>query len=74
MDRLGYRKFAVQGGDVGAIVGPEMGRLAPEKFIGLHLNAATMGFIPMGPVSEADLATFSPAEKARLGCSRSSCR
>ena len=67
MDRLGYRKFAVQGGDVGAIIGPEMGRLAPEKFIGLHLNAATMGFIPMGPVSEADLATFSPAEKARLG-------
>ena len=67
MDRLGYQKFAVQGGDVGAIVGPEMGRLAPDKFIGIHINAATMGFIPMGPVSEADLATFTPAEKARLG-------
>jgi epoxide hydrolase len=66
MDRLGYDKFAVQGGDVGAILGPEMGRLAPEKFIGLHLNAATMGFIPMGPVNEADLATFTPAEKQRL--------
>jgi epoxide hydrolase len=66
MDRLGYDKFAVQGGDAGAIIGPEMGRLAPEKFIGLHLNAATMGFIPMGPVDEADLATFTPAEKKRL--------
>ena len=66
MDRLGYDKFAVQGGDVGAILGPEMGRLAPEKLIGLHLNAATMGFIPMGPVEEADLATFTPAEKKRL--------
>ena len=66
MGRLGYDKFAMQGGDVGAILGPEMGRLAPEKFIGLHLNAATMGFIPMGPVDEADLAKFTPAEKKRL--------
>ena len=66
MDRLGYDKFAVQGGDAGAIIGPEMGRLAPEKFIGLHLNAATMGFIPMGPVDEVDLAKFTPAEKKRL--------
>lgn len=66
MDRLGYDRFAVQGGDAGAIIGPEMGRLAPEKFIGLHLNAATMGFFPMGPVDEADLATFTPAEKKRL--------
>ena len=66
MHRLGYDKFAMQGGDVGAILGPEMGRLAPEKFIGLHLNAATMGFIPMGPVDEADLAEFTPAEKKRL--------
>ena len=66
MDRLGYDKFAVQGGDAGAIIGPEMGRLAPEKFIGLHLNAATMGFMPMGPVDDADLATFTPAEKQRL--------
>jgi pimeloyl-ACP methyl ester carboxylesterase len=66
MGRLGYDKFAVQGGDIGAILGPEMGRLAPEKFIGLHLNAATMGFIPMGPVDEADLAKFTPAEKKRL--------
>lgn len=66
MDRLGYDKFAVQGGDAGAIIGPEMGRLSPDKFIGLHLNAATMGFFPMGPVDEADLATFTPAEKKRL--------
>jgi epoxide hydrolase len=66
MDRLGYDKFALQGGDAGAVIGPDMARLAPEKFIGLHLNAATMGFIPMGPVDEAELATFTPAEKKRL--------
>ena len=66
MGRLGYRKFALQGGDAGAIIGPEMGRLAPDKILGIHLNAATVGFIPMGPVSEADAASFSAAEKKRL--------
>jgi pimeloyl-ACP methyl ester carboxylesterase len=66
MRRLGYDKFALQGGDAGAVIGPDMARLAPEKFIGLHLNAATMGFIPLGPVDEAELATFTPAEKKRL--------
>jgi epoxide hydrolase len=66
MDRLGYDKFALQGGDAGAVIGPDIGRLAPEKFIGMHLNAATIGFFPMGPVDEADLATFTPAEKKRL--------
>src|SRR4030095_13740539 len=60
MDRLGYAKFAVQGGDAGAIIGPEMGRLAPEKFIGLHLNAATMGFFPMGPLGDNDLREICP--------------
>lgn len=66
MDALGYETFAIQGGDAGAIIGPEMGRMAPDKISALHLNAATMGFIPMGPVDEKDLATFTPAEKKRL--------
>ncbi len=66
MDALGYEKFAIQGGDAGAIIGPEMARIAPDKITALHLNAATMGFIPMGPVDEKDIATFTPAEKKRL--------
>jgi len=66
MDRLGYKKFAVQGGDAGAIIGPEIGRLAPDKLLGIHLNAATIGFMPMGPVSEEEAATLTPAEKQRL--------
>jgi pimeloyl-ACP methyl ester carboxylesterase len=66
MGRLGYPKFALQGGDAGAIIGPEMGRLAPDKVLAIHLNAATLGFIPMGPVSEEDMATLTAAEKARL--------
>ena len=66
MGRLGYGRFAIQGGDAGAIIGPEIGRLAPEKVTAIHLNAATIGFMPMGPVSDADAATFTPAEKKRL--------
>lgn len=66
MSRLGYRRFGVQGGDAGAIIGPEIGRLAPERVIGVHLNAATMGFIPFGPVSPEEIATFTESEKVRL--------
>lgn len=66
MDRLGYKKFGVQGGDAGAILGPEMARIAPEKFIGVHVNAATMGFMPMGPIDEAISAKFTDAEKERV--------
>lgn len=66
MGRLGYQRFGVQGGDAGAIIGPEIGRLAPEQVIGVHLNAATMGFIPFGPVSPEEIATFTDSEKVRL--------
>lgn len=65
MDDLGYASFGVQGGDAGAIIGPEIARLAPKKVIGVHVNAATMGFIPMGPIDPNDLATFTDAEKIR---------
>jgi len=66
MTRLGYQRFGVQGGDAGAIIGPEIGRLAPEKVIGVHVNAATMGFIPMGPISPEDIASFNDREKTRV--------
>ncbi|MCH5584524.1 epoxide hydrolase [Shimazuella sp. AN120528] len=66
MERLGYEKYGVQGADAGAIIGPELARLAPEKVIGLHVNAATMGFIPMGPIDPSDMETLSEMEKGRL--------
>ena len=47
MAKLGYEKYGVQGGDAGAVIAPSMGRQAPENIIGIHLNAATMGFIPL---------------------------
>ena len=66
MHRLGYERYGAQGGDYGAFVGPDLGRVDPEHVIGIHLNAATMGFIPFGDVPEEDQATFTPVERERL--------
>jgi pimeloyl-ACP methyl ester carboxylesterase len=66
MRRLGYERYGAQGGDYGAFVGPDLGRVDPEHVIGIHVNAATMGFIPFGEVPEEDQATFTPVEKACL--------
>jgi pimeloyl-ACP methyl ester carboxylesterase len=66
MDRLEYSRYGAQGGDWGAFVTPELGRAAPDRVVGVHVNAATMGFIPFGPVDPGELATFTEVEQARL--------
>lgn len=66
MTRLDYSRFGVQGGDAGAIIAPEIARLVPERVIGVQVNAATLGFIPMGPIAPEEVDTFSDAEKVRL--------
>jgi len=38
MDRLGYKRYVAQGGDVGATVADAMGRQAPKGLAGIHLN------------------------------------
>jgi pimeloyl-ACP methyl ester carboxylesterase len=38
MDRLGYSRYGIQGGDWGAAIALEMARQAPSHVIGLHLN------------------------------------
>jgi pimeloyl-ACP methyl ester carboxylesterase len=38
MSVLGYRRFAVQGGDWGASVASRLGYAQPDKLIGIHLN------------------------------------
>jgi pimeloyl-ACP methyl ester carboxylesterase len=38
MDRLGYDRYGVQGGDWGAIVSYNMAELRPDHVIGLHVN------------------------------------
>ncbi|MFL5269056.1 MAG: epoxide hydrolase family protein [Stellaceae bacterium] len=38
VERLGYPRFAVQGGDWGAITAARLGYAHPEKLIGIHVN------------------------------------
>lgn len=67
MRRLGYDRYGAQGGDYGALVAPDLGRVDPEHVLGVHVNAATVGFIPFGDIPEAELATFSEVEVQRAG-------
>lgn len=66
MKRLGYERYGAQGGDWGAFVSPELGRIDADHVAGVHVNSATVGFIPFGPVGPEELETFTPAEKVRL--------
>ncbi|ADJ44969.1 microsomal epoxide hydrolase [Amycolatopsis mediterranei S699] len=60
MHRLGYDRYGAQGGDTGAVVGPGLGRLAPDKVVGVHAN----GLAAFG--APADDVELTEAEKARL--------
>ncbi|MFD0363041.1 epoxide hydrolase family protein [Nocardia sp. GCM10030253] len=68
MARLGYEKFAAQGGDIGAGVTGRLGGLLPERVIGTHVNSdqGSLGLageqfpIPDG-LSEDELAVIEAA-------------
>ncbi|MER6087387.1 epoxide hydrolase family protein [Streptomyces bluensis] len=64
MQRLGYRRYGTQGGDWGAAISRELGRIRPDHVIGVHLNllpdsAAT------APPGEEELASLNPQERER---------
>ena len=67
MARLGYDRYGAQGGDYGAIISPAIGRADADHVVGVHVNAATGGFISFAPPSDDELAGLSDLEKARLG-------
>ena len=62
MARLGYGRYGVQGGDVGAFEAPLMGQLDPEHIIGVHVNALVT--FPSG--DPAELEGLTAAEQERL--------
>lgn len=64
MTRLGYQQFGIQGGDLGAIIAPVVGRRFPERVVGIHANAATQGFVVTG-ASEEDLAAMNERDRTR---------
>ncbi len=66
MARLGYTRYGAQGGDFGALIAPDLGRVDAAHVLGIHVNAATVGFIPFGDLSDDDKAVLTQAEKVRL--------
>jgi pimeloyl-ACP methyl ester carboxylesterase len=62
MARLGYQRWGAAGGDAGALVGRELGILAPDGLIGVHL--LQIFAFPSG--DPAEMAGLSEADRASL--------
>ncbi|MGX1808673.1 epoxide hydrolase family protein [Nocardia sp. NPDC055321] len=54
MDRLGYQRYGAIGNDGGSMISPEMGRIAPDKVIGVHVTQL-FSFPSGDPAEMADL-------------------
>src|SRR5690348_9681882 len=63
MQRLGYARYGVQGGDWGAAISRELGRTRPEV-IGVHLNLLPNSHQVHEP-DPSELAVSSPEERER---------
>ncbi|GGV04693.1 microsomal epoxide hydrolase [Streptomyces filipinensis] len=64
MRRLGYERFGLQGGDWGAGISRELGRVHPERVIGVHLNLLPGAQAATEPAEE-ELAALDPGERER---------
>lgn len=62
MERLGYQQWGAAGGDVGALVGRELGILAPAGLLGVHL--LQIFAFPSG--DPAELTALSEADRQSL--------
>ena len=62
MRRLGYERYGAHGGDFGSLVSPELGRLYPDRVVGVHVN----GFLTSPPRDQAQLAELDERERQRL--------
>jgi microsomal epoxide hydrolase len=60
MDRLGYSKYGIQGGDWGSAIAQDMAYQAPARVIGLHLNQI---YVP--PPNQEAVAIMSDVERKR---------
>jgi len=65
MKRLGYDRYGAQGGDGGALVGRELGILAPEGLVGTHLQQI-FAFPSGAPGEMESLTPFEMAAFANL--------
>ena len=60
MDRLGYSRYGVQGGDWGSTIARDVAHDAPEHVIGVHVN-----LLALDPPSKDAIAQMSDAERKR---------
>jgi pimeloyl-ACP methyl ester carboxylesterase len=60
MDRLGYSRYGVQGGDWGSTIARDIAHDAPERVIGVHVN-----LLVLDPPSKEAVAQMSDAERKR---------
>jgi len=68
MTELGYDRYGVQGGDWGAAISRELGRIHPERVIGVHLNLIPGAGATSEPTEE-ELAPLDEAERERTWAS-----
>lgn len=64
MRALGYERYGVQGGDAGAFIAPEMGRVEPDAISGIHVNALVQ--IPTFFQIATGMVLMSSEERERL--------
>ncbi|MGV9302915.1 epoxide hydrolase family protein [Nonomuraea sp. NPDC003727] len=62
MSRLGYERYGVHGNDAGALVSPQLGALAPERVVGVHIT----GGVGMPTGDPAELEGLSEEERASV--------
>ena len=63
MRMLGYDRYAAQGGDIGAVVSVELGKVAPEQVAGVHVNMLIT--VPSG--DPVEMSGLTESDLARLG-------
>jgi pimeloyl-ACP methyl ester carboxylesterase len=62
MGRLGYARYGAQGGDWGSPISRELGLVAPDQVVGVHVN-----MLNAGPTNDsAELGELSEVEKQHL--------
>lgn len=65
MQRLGYHRYGAHGNDAGALISPEMGRIAPDRVAGVHVTQL-FSFPTGDPAEFADLSAEDMAALAFL--------
>jgi pimeloyl-ACP methyl ester carboxylesterase len=64
MRGLGYDRYGAQGGDLGGSISPQLGRVAPDRVAGVHVNGGPN--LPPLPLPEEELAELTDLERDRV--------